>query len=231
MTEGDWLKCGDPRSMLEFLNRGPTRRKFGLFACACCRTVFDWLVDNRSREAVEVVEAFADGLMTENDIERASDRASRAARIGAGPPAQAVSWAADAAPDYICCLRVTGEVGLAFGEQGSAEWFEARVQQADLLRDIFGNPFRPVEREPAWLTSDVLALARGIYDDHAFDRMPILADALQDAGCNADDILNHCRYSSLRGAEPSGSPATGHGTRASPHVRGCWVVDLLLGKG
>ena len=65
--------------------------------------------------------------------------------------------------------------------------------------------------KPAWLTSDVLLLARGIYDDKAFDRMPILADALQDAGCTNEDVLNHCR---------------GDG----PHVRGCWVVDMLLGK-
>ncbi len=81
-----------------------------------------------------------------------------------------------------------------------------------MLRDIFGNPFRPVALDPAWLTADVLALARGIYDERAFERMPILADALQDAGCDNSDVLNHCR-----GA-------------AQVHVRGCWVVDLLLGK-
>jgi hypothetical protein len=83
--------------------------------------------------------------------------------------------------------------------------------QAALLRDIFGNPFRPATLDRAWLTSTVVALARGIYADRAFDRMPILADALQDAGCTSDDILAHCR---------------GPG----PHVRGCWVVDLALGK-
>jgi hypothetical protein len=85
------------------------------------------------------------------------------------------------------------------------------ADQTALLRDIFGNPFRPVAVDPAWLTSDVLALAKGIYEDRAFDRMPILADALQEAGCDSDDILNHCR---------------GPG----PHARGCWVVDLILGK-
>jgi len=84
--------------------------------------------------------------------------------------------------------------------------------QCRLLRDIFGNPFRPVALGPAWLTSDVLALARGIYDEKAFDRMPILADALQDAGCTNEDVLAHCRDGLL------------------PHVRGCWVLDLVLGK-
>jgi hypothetical protein len=66
--------------------------------------------------------------------------------------------------------------------------------------------------DPAWLTSDVVALARGIYEERAFDRMPILADALQDAGCDNDDVLTHCRDAS------------------ATHVRGCWVVDLVLGK-
>jgi hypothetical protein len=81
-----------------------------------------------------------------------------------------------------------------------------------LISDIFGNPFRPVSLDPLWLTSDVLLLARGIYADRAFDRMPILADALQDAGCANDDILTHC-------CDPK-----------RVHVRGCWVLDLLLGK-
>ena len=81
----------------------------------------------------------------------------------------------------------------------------------DVIRDIFGNPFRPVTADPAWLTSDVVALATSIYAEKAFDRLPILADALQDAGCDNADVLDHCRSD-------------------GPHVRGCWVVDLLLGK-
>jgi hypothetical protein len=83
--------------------------------------------------------------------------------------------------------------------------------QADLLREIFGNPFRPVAFDPRWRTADVVALAQAIYDDRAFDRMPILADALLDAGCDDEQVIGHCR---------------GDG----PHVRGCWVVDLVLGK-
>jgi hypothetical protein len=85
------------------------------------------------------------------------------------------------------------------------------VIHADLLRDIFGNPFRSVALDRAWLTSTVVALARGIYADRAFDRMTILADALQDAGCDNEDVLNHCRVE-------------------GPHVRGCWVIDLLTGR-
>jgi hypothetical protein len=85
------------------------------------------------------------------------------------------------------------------------------VRQCKLLRDIFGNPFRPIAFDPRWRTSDVLGLARAIYDDEAFERMPILADALMDAGCEDEQVISHCR---------------GPG----PHVRGCWVVDLVLGK-
>ena len=83
--------------------------------------------------------------------------------------------------------------------------------QADLLRCIFGNPFRPVTLNPSWRTSNVVGLAQSIYADRAFDRLPILADALEDAGCDNADILNHCR-------------------QPGEHVRGCWVVDLVLGK-
>jgi hypothetical protein len=80
-----------------------------------------------------------------------------------------------------------------------------------LVRDIFGNPFRPATCDPSWCTSAVVGLAEAIYADRAFDRLPILADALEDAGCGLPDVLAHCR---------------GPG----PHARGCWVVDLILGK-
>jgi hypothetical protein len=81
-----------------------------------------------------------------------------------------------------------------------------------LIREIFGYPFRPVAANPAWLTPTVLQLARGIYESRDFSTMPILADALQDAGCDNADVLKHCRDAK------------------ATHVRGCWVVDLVLGK-
>lgn len=87
---------------------------------------------------------------------------------------------------------------------------EERIQ-CELLRDIFGNPFRPVAFPPQWRTGTAHSLARQMYESRDFSTIPILADALQDAGCDSDDILSHCR---------------GPG----PHVRGCWVVDLVLGK-
>ena len=83
--------------------------------------------------------------------------------------------------------------------------------QCDLLRDIFGNPFRPVAFSPEWRTDTALALANQVYDNRDFAAMPILADALEDAGCACADILDHCRSSGR-------------------HVRGCWVVDLVTGR-
>jgi hypothetical protein len=89
--------------------------------------------------------------------------------------------------------------------------YPERLKQSNLIRDIFGNPFRSVALNSAWQTSTVTGLAQAIYTDRAFDRLPILADALEDAGCDNADILNHCR-------------------QPGEHVRGCWVVDLILGK-
>jgi hypothetical protein len=96
-----------------------------------------------------------------------------------------------------------------------AEWaakcHELKHWQCSFRRDIFGNPFRPVTVDPSWRTPTVTALAEAIYADRAFDRPPVLADALEEAGCDNADVLAHCR---------------GDG----PHVRGCWVVDLVLGE-
>jgi hypothetical protein len=91
-------------------------------------------------------------------------------------------------------------------------WPELFGARPILFREIFGNPFRPVAFNPAWRTTDVMLLARGSYDEKAFDRMPILADALQDAGCDSEDILHHLRDAT------------------ATHVRGCWALDLVLGK-
>jgi hypothetical protein len=82
-----------------------------------------------------------------------------------------------------------------------------------IVREVFSNPFRPVTFSPAWRTDTAVSLARTMYESREFGAMPILADVLQDAGCDSDDILNHCRDASLT------------------HVRGCWVIDLVLGKG
>jgi hypothetical protein len=114
------------------------------------------------------------------------------------------------------CRRLRGNAaGDRSHPKGQGDCLAAEIEegkeQCRLLREIFGNPFRPVVADPRWLTSTVRGLASAIYAERAFDRLPILADALEDAGCDHADVLAHCR---------------GDG----PHVRGCWVVDLILGK-
>jgi hypothetical protein len=116
------------------------------------------------------------------------------------------------APDGVISTRI----GLFMRVGGDPAVAEAATKRQSVVARpyilcVLNNPFRPVTLDPQWLTSTVVALARGIYDDRAFDRLPILADALQDAGCDNADVLNHCRD-------------------ADPHARGCWVVDLVLGK-
>jgi hypothetical protein len=91
------------------------------------------------------------------------------------------------------------------------DWEVERDCQAALLREVFGNPFRPISLSSAWLTLTVINVAQVIYDERRFADLPILADALEDAGCDNADILNHCR-------------------QPGEHVLGCWALDLVLGK-
>lgn len=121
--------------------------------------------------------------------------------------------------------RVSGEIFNAPKEYNwdtaiGAAWATAEISsdpvaagaiQAALVRDIFGNPFHPVPIDSSWLTPAVTGLAQVIYNGRAFDRMPELADVLEHAGCTSHEILDHCRG-------------------GAKHVRGCWVVDLVLGK-
>jgi hypothetical protein len=207
MTEAEWLNSTDPKPMLNFLQGKTSERKFRLFAVACCRRMENLPVDMRSRMAVEVAERFADGLAQEDERIAAEEEANAADRITylAAPAARVIRLdAAKAAVD-------TSDLSAAFAVDADEPSPVELVSQTCLIHDIFGDPFRPITINPTWLTSTVLALVQGIYNERAFDRMPILADALQDAGCDNEEILNHCR-------------------QPGEHVRGCWVVDLLLSK-
>ncbi len=217
MTEEDWLASGDPEAISQCLTCD-TPRKWRLLNAACCRRLWGALSDARSRSAVGLLESYADDLKNEQlrlDAFRLAADAYQAIRsqealgfMGAASAVRAVLYAthptATLTNSYTWWKEATEE------SERLAPVAVERLR-SDLLRCIFGNPFRPVTADPTWLTSTVVALARGIYDDRAFDRLPILADALQDAGCDNADVLNHCRG-------------------AGPHARGCWVVDLVLGK-
>jgi hypothetical protein len=202
MTESEWLTCADPHPMLELLRAKASDRKLRLFAVACSRRIWN-LIDPLGQAAVDIAEAFADGLFGPDEM-----RAARLACQGAGGQA---SWYAAATKLEVAARNAarSAQAGVASNPLLGTEAGEL-LEQAGLVRDIFGNPFRPITVDLS-LTPTVVRLAQAIYDDRAFQKVPELADVLHDAGCDNDEILSHCR---------------GPG----PHVRGCWVLDLVLGK-
>jgi hypothetical protein len=254
-------KSPDPMIRFLELGRKTTCRKLRLFGVACCRRMWRFLNDERIRQVVEAAEGYADGLIddsrlraahrqssrlgekleiipgdraacvltnaaiaadwvsvsdawfhTRDDINRITpgDYHAKAAGYTAGAAADAVFHATYEGVDALEQVRQRSVMGLSTA--ASKIWAGEEEIQTNLLRCVVGNIFRPVPLDPAWRTPAVLHLAQSIYDDRAFDQLPILADALEEAGCSSREVLDHCR---------------GPG----PHVRGCWVVDLVLGKG
>ncbi len=216
MTEYEWSVCRDAAPMVAFVEKKATDRKLRLFAVACARLLCDRLRGGDMRETLELGERLADGLASENDRLRGLTNLhdislnydSLTGCYWLTRPQEEVSA-------YNAALLILARFSGSCIFTNRISWKEAAratgEQQPDLLREIFGNPFAPVSVDPQWLTPTVVDLARTIYDLKAFDRMSELADALQSAGCDNEAILNHCR--------------TG-----GPHVRGCWALDLILGK-
>ena len=217
MTEQEWLGCAKPEAMLEFLKDKASDRKLRLFVIAHVRR--GWR-DYESKEtqqawkAIEVAEQFADGLVSDKQLEAAHDAflltpewddlsihflntyagAATATEVGnAFAFATASDYAARTAPHAPPIIDAD------------------RVERCRLLRDVMGNPFRPITFDPCCLTPSVVNLTQEIYDTRAFDRLPVLSEALEEAGCKNAEVLAHCR---------------GPG----PHVKGCWVIDTILGK-
>src|SRR5262249_38463494 len=175
------------------------RRKLRLFACGCCRRVWRLVEDPRSRRMVELSELSADGLVDPSQLAKA-EAAARAAkeeadRASAGQPSMArvsrVGAAVDAALHTAAraayeAARLASALSLcSVGGGWSVErpnpvWDAEEKRQTDLLRDIFGNPFCPVTPDPTWLTSTVVPLAEGAYEETALDRLLVLADALEE---------------------------------------------------
>ena len=202
MTRDEWETCSDPEAMLAWLREQGTLsdRKARLFAVSCCRRLWPLLKDRGVREAVVVAEQLADRAATTPALQRA---------YLAQFEASVFSYAGNPLDVALYALHGNAQRAsqLALSHAGDPE--TERSTHCRLLRDIvepFHTPFNPALRIPA-----AIALATAIYDDKAFDRLPILADALEEAGCTDAELLGHLR-----------SPG--------PHARGCWVVDLLLGK-
>jgi hypothetical protein len=233
VDEREWLSSTDPQAMLDFLRDSGifSGRKARLFAAACCRRIWHLLHDARSRRAVEVAEWVADGLAGEQDRESAEEaalEASHDAEEDAPGGGKYMSVELTAAPDAAADAVGTNPVkaaatarfavlcaaGHLWGEPITDELHALDVSeseaQAALLRDLF-KPHRRIALDPRWLTPEVVGLAQAIYDERAFERLPLLAEALANAGCTNADVLGHCR-------------------RGGVHVKGCCPLDLLLGK-
>jgi hypothetical protein len=248
MTEIEWGSCSQVLAMLLQLRpkNSPRRwstRKARLFSVACCRRVWHLLDSPADRRAVEVAEEVAEKKMRLTDL-RVSHEAASITDLGPDPSpwGPGLGWSYMSSHEWDCCygLWVSPErrrvcrvarwastptpwgcpestandarVLLSFRTGLDEAKAEERVQ-CGLLRDIVGPPIRPAV-QGAWLSSNggaVRGLAEATYEERAFDLLPILADALEDAGCSDEALLGH-----LRGP--------------GPHVRGCWVVDLILGK-
>jgi hypothetical protein len=207
MTEAEWLTAADPLVMLAFINAWVESRKELLLMQACIERVRN-VVSEQCSAWGNLAGRVADDY---EPLERlcgeweSVEAELNSLDLAEAPPNGGGRFYA------LLSILTASWVDPTVWESGDDAWFLEREKHSDLVRDIFGNPFRPVTLVLSWLTPDIVALTGGIYADRAFDRLPILADALQDAGCDNDDLLSH-----LRGP--------------GPHVKGCWALDLLLGK-
>jgi hypothetical protein len=223
VTESDWLTSPDPQALLTFLSqRGRADdRKHRLFACACCRRIWDRFPDERNRDLVVAVENYPNHTFDDPEIHDPACASSAREREFSDDPAY---WVAKAlgrgfykmtasVSAAVVAARTLGIVAPDGDDASESKRTPQRAEaehQAALLRDVFGSPFRLVLFALEWRTDTAVALARQMYEAREFSALPILADALQDAGCDDPAVLDHCR---------------GPG----PHVRGCWVVDSVLG--
>ena len=218
MTEAEWLACADPRRMLDYLEvyhkaartKGG-RRKLRLLACACCRRLWHLAKYDKGRRGVEVAERYADGLAGKEELRIARE---------VDEPGWDALWSAAQYALKEKPQEATDRMALHYYllHGVGTDWEGERRGQCGLVRETFGNPFRPATVKPAWQAPQVVALAQAAYDRRELPagqldptRLAVLADALEEAGCADPDLLGH-----LRGP--------------GPHVRGCWAVDLCLGK-
>lgn len=227
MIEAKWLACADPWQMVRFLGDRLSERKMRLFGCACIRQYWELLQEPRCKEAVEIAEGYADHLLPRERLLAAYVRAKALAKhwVSTSMPENylrsAVRDAVNPAINRTIASLLNTVRWAAVCDQRNGTWerectvrTEAAGRQAQLLREIVGKATSPAPINSAWLVwhdSAVVRIAEGIQTDRRFENMPILADALEEAGCDKPDILQHCRS-------------------GGQHVRGCWVLDLLLGK-
>jgi hypothetical protein len=222
MIEAVWGRSTDLIWMMNRLHSAAVqrsrwgRRKLRLFAVACCRAVWDLLSDPRLCSAVRVAERYADGDATREALAFVHREAEKVVPSGRrndqADPTTRFRLAALAAAEGHSFTAATGAWRAVSARDGMPP---QNRPFCDWLRDLIPDPFHrttgAVEKQQ-WLNTTVTGLARAAYEDRLFERLPILADALEEAGCDNADLLSH-----LRGP--------------GPHVRGCWALDLILGLG
>jgi hypothetical protein len=224
MTEEEWLSCTEPARLLEFLRAKASERKLRLLMAAACRRVIHLLDEPEYVLLIEAGERVAEGKLSPaslaryrtncsgidaGDFIREEQRWREHSREFKGPilAKRAVWFSGSRDLKWVeACLHFA-----ARGLHARRSIHEETVNQCRFVMDVIGNPFHPVQFDARWRTTNVMDLARTIYEERTFERLPILADALMDAGCADEQVLAHCRSE-------------------GPHVRGCWVVDLILGK-
>lgn len=232
MTEEEWLACEDPKRLATEVHDwlvcgscGKSRRrwarpcrhcgedavaeprfsarKYRLIGCACCRFIWDGLASDNQRRSVEVAERFAEGKATADELRRAWQQAA--------PPGATTASQYENEP----LLRTVAQVVARMRELNLRGLAPPATDQGlcDVIRDLVGNPFRPVVIDLDWLVANgeqAQTIAEDIDAEGRFDELPVLADSLEDAGCSDERILEHAR-------QPR-------------HYRGCWLLDAILGK-
>jgi hypothetical protein len=226
MSADEFAALADPDDVWKVV--GPSTpfrgRKWVLTASALTSMVSHLLHNEQTLLAVAMLDRFADRSATTEEWAEAVWNAQEAAEFCSyrRNATEAQNLAASAVHRFALLEIAWGmtnarnaladEADKSYGRNYRAAQNAAGSRQSTFLRELFGNPFCRVAFDAAWRTSTATALAQTMYESRDFGAMPILADALQDAGCGSDDILNHCRDAT------------------QVHVRGCWVVDLVLGK-
>lgn len=225
MKEKEWRASADGDALVRYWGSKFTERTARLLMLACCQRVRRYFRHEALASALQRLEKHCANPDKPNEPFEgdAARRAYRACnRIASGrvrDPGRGVAFGVLAAvePNSIAeeleedfeflTYSCVHDIAHSLSDEHEAEC----AAQADIVRDILGNVFRPVTFDPAWRTTDAVALARQMYKTQKFAGMPILADALQEAGCEDEQVLAHCRDTALA------------------HVRGCWVLDAVLG--
>jgi hypothetical protein len=210
---------GSREYLLDFIMQHESDRKRLLALCAFCRPTWDYVTMDRNREALEASERYADGEMNLLELEERWRRARYEPVVYeewdaavAGPAIREARWPAHMAPKGKRDEAARRAFHAACPVEVRSGWF---ADQIAFMRDVFGlldtGYYEASSFRPAWRSGAAVALAREMHESRDFSAMPVLADALLDAGCDSEQVLAHCR---------------GPG----PHARGCWAVDLVLGK-